>query len=322
MEERVPATRYRWLALVCAVLTLPAYLFGPAQADPAPTLASVRTAFDKVEAANEALNVLNVRIAETDAEIADMSGDFADIEKTYEARRDEIAAVIVQEHLDAPLGPTVNLLGSRDPQKFLDGLSAIQAFNTARAEELAQFSELSATYQARRERLGARRSQLTADKKQAAEKRKWISKAYEKAEADFNRLSSADRNAFDSAGVSRSEARMPSNIVFNSAVAEQVVAFAYAQLGKPYAWGGTGPNSYDCSGLAYAAYASAGVSIPRTPPYGNTIPMSQIQPGDLLWTSWHVGIYIGGGRTIEATNPRTDVTYGSASSFYMASRFG
>lgn len=318
----MPATRYRRLAFVCAVLSIPVYLFVPAQADPAPTLASVRAAFDKVEAANEALNVLNVRIDQTDAEIADMSADFAGIEKTYQARRDELATVIVQEHLDAPLGPTVNLLGSRDPQKFLDGLNAIQAFNTARAEELAHFAELSETYQDRRERLDARRAELTAAKKQAAKKRAWINEAYEKAEADFNRLSAADRNSFDSAGVSRSEARMPSNIVFNSAVAEQVVAFAYAQLGKPYAWGGTGPDSYDCSGLAYAAYASAGVSIPRTPPYGNTIPMSQIQPGDLLWTSWHVGIYIGGGRTIEATNPRTDVTYGSASSFYMASRFG
>lgn len=324
MEERVTATRYRWMAVVSAALTVPAYLFGPAQAAPKhkPTLGDVRAAFDRVEAANEQLNALNVQIQQTDAEISDLSADYGAIEKTYAQRRDELAAVIVQEHLDAPLGPTVNLLGSRDPQKFLDALSAVQAFNTVRAEELDQFAQLAKTYEARRQRLDDRRARLKSDQHQAAKQRKWINDKYKEANAAFHELSTADQRAFDAPAVSRSAVRMPTNIEFNSAVAQQVVAFVYAQLGKAYVWGGTGPNGYDCSGLAQAAYRSAGVSIPRTPPYGNQIPMSQIQPGDILWTSWHVGIYIGGGRTIEATNPRTDVTFGSASSFYAASRFG
>jgi len=45
--------------------------------------------------------------------------------------------------------------------------------------------------------------------------------------------------------------------------AEKAVAFAYAQLGKPYQWGATGPGSYDCSGLVQAAWASAGMAVPR-----------------------------------------------------------
>lgn len=47
-------------------------------------------------------------------------------------------------------------------------------------------------------------------------------------------------------------------------VPAQVVAYAKARLGDPYVWGGTGPSGYDCSGLAMEAYASAGISIPRT----------------------------------------------------------
>jgi cell wall-associated NlpC family hydrolase len=69
--------------------------------------------------------------------------------------------------------------------------------------------------------------------------------------------------------------------------AAKAIAYARAQLGKPYIWGGTGPNGYDCSGLVYEAYASAGVSIPRTSqtqwaalPH---IPASQVQPGDLVF---------------------------------------
>ena len=67
----------------------------------------------------------------------------------------------------------------------------------------------------------------------------------------------------------------------------KAVAFAYAQLGKPYQWGATGPGSFDCSGLAQAAWAAAGVSIPRTTyaqwaalPHIST---SALEPGDLLY---------------------------------------
>lgn len=65
------------------------------------------------------------------------------------------------------------------------------------------------------------------------------------------------------------------------------IAYARAQLGKPYVWGGTGPGGYDCSGLAMEAWAAAGVTIPRTSeaqwaslPH---IPASQVRPGDLIF---------------------------------------
>ena len=48
-----------------------------------------------------------------------------------------------------------------------------------------------------------------------------------------------------------------------SSQADKAVAFAYAQLGKPYVWGATGPGSYDCSGLMYAAWQAAGITLPR-----------------------------------------------------------
>ena len=93
-----------------------------------------------------------------------------------------------------------------------------------------------------------------------------------------------------------------------STQAGKAVAFAYAQLGCPYVYGGTGPcqRGYDCSGLAQAAWAAAGVQIPRDS-YGQWaalphVPLSSIEPGDLLIYNGegHVAIYVGGGYIIDA----------------------
>jgi cell wall-associated NlpC family hydrolase len=98
-----------------------------------------------------------------------------------------------------------------------------------------------------------------------------------------------------------------------STQADQAVAFAYAQLGKPYVWGATGPDSFDCSGLAQAAWAAAGVAIPRdTYEQWAALPhiaSSAIQPGDLLYYDGvgHVAIYVGDGYIIDAPQTGMDV---------------
>jgi cell wall-associated NlpC family hydrolase len=98
-----------------------------------------------------------------------------------------------------------------------------------------------------------------------------------------------------------------------STQADQAVAFAYAQLGKPYQWGATGPDSFDCSGLAQAAWAAAGVSIPRdTYEQWAALPhiaSSDIQPGDLLYYDGvgHVAMYVGDGYIIDAPQTGLDV---------------
>jgi peptidoglycan DL-endopeptidase CwlO len=97
--------------------------------------------------------------------------------------------------------------------------------------------------------------------------------------------------------------------------ADQAVAFAYNQLGCPYVYGGTGPchMGFDCSGLAQAAWGSAGVQIPRDSyeqwaalPH---VPVTSIEPGDLLIYNGegHVAIYVGGGYIIDAPQTGLDV---------------
>jgi hypothetical protein len=100
---------------------------------------------------------------------------------------------------------------------------------------------------------------------------------------------------------------------FEALHAGKVIAYAEAQLGKPYQWGATGPDAFDCSGLAMMVYRAAGITIPRTSQqqwnYGSRIAASQAQPGDLVFFAGsdgtmtapgHVGIVTGPGTMIDA----------------------
>ena len=95
--------------------------------------------------------------------------------------------------------------------------------------------------------------------------------------------------------------------------AGKIIAYAEAQLGKPYLWGATGPDAFDCSGLTMMAYRAAGITIPRTSQqqwaYGPRIPASRARPGDLVFFAGsdgtmtapgHVGIVTGHDTMIDA----------------------
>lgn len=106
-----------------------------------------------------------------------------------------------------------------------------------------------------------------------------------------------------------------------SGAAGKAVAFATAQIGKPYVWGAVGPSSYDCSGLTSTAWAAAGHPIPRTSQaqwQGLTrVSLSSARPGDLIIyfnDATHVGMYIGGGQIIHAPRPGRTVTTAPAAS--------
>ncbi|MEV5738043.1 NlpC/P60 family protein [Streptomyces sp. NPDC052292] len=92
--------------------------------------------------------------------------------------------------------------------------------------------------------------------------------------------------------------------------AEKAIAFARAQIGKPYVAGASGPGSYDCSGLTQAAWRAAGVALPRAArdqaAMGTTVPLAEARPGDLVFfgdDSSHAGLLTGDGTMIHAPRP-------------------
>jgi cell wall-associated NlpC family hydrolase len=90
-----------------------------------------------------------------------------------------------------------------------------------------------------------------------------------------------------------------------SASTSGIAGLAYTGIGRPYVWGGTTPNGWDCSGFTQWVYAQAGISIPRVNAWTAMKPTSTPQPGDLVMQNGgaHVGIYVGNGMMISALNP-------------------
>jgi cell wall-associated NlpC family hydrolase len=104
----------------------------------------------------------------------------------------------------------------------------------------------------------------------------------------------------------------------NPTAADRAVAFALAQVGKPYVLGGNGPAVFDCSGLVQQAYLSAGVRLPRLASQqrfaGTPVDIAKLLPGDLLYyqdgsspRNGHISMYAGNGLAVEAANPRRGV---------------
>ncbi|MGW4807277.1 transglycosylase family protein [Kitasatospora sp. NPDC004272] len=97
------------------------------------------------------------------------------------------------------------------------------------------------------------------------------------------------------------------------------IDFALSKVGQAYVYGGTGNGGWDCSGLTQAAFRQAGISLPRVAAdqadYSTRVSLDSLQPGDLLFWSnngansgvYHVALYIGDGKYVEAANPRSGV---------------
>ncbi|MFF4091446.1 NlpC/P60 family protein [Streptomyces nigra] len=162
-------------------------------------------------------------------------------------------------------------------------------------------------------------SELTAQEKArlaAIEKRKQ-EEAARKAEELAQQQAEAERKREEAARQQEQESQEQGTTAPDASYAtkaQKALSFARTQIGKPYVWGATGPDSYDCSGLTQAAWKAAGVDIPRVTydqvNAGTTVPVSSAQPGDLVFfydDITHVGLYIGNGMMIHAPKPGTYV---------------
>ncbi|WP_031128966.1 C40 family peptidase [Streptomyces aureocirculatus] len=157
-----------------------------------------------------------------------------------------------------------------------------------------------------------------AKKKAAAEAEAKRKAAEKRAARDAERTQLSTQSAPSGSGSSTSTSTSVSQDAPapSSGSVAGVISFLKAQVGDAYVMGGTGPNSWDCSGLVQAAFKQAGVDLPRTSQAqstaGTPVSMSNLQVGDIVYwggagSAYHVGVYIGGGQYLDAANPSKGV---------------
>lgn len=196
-------------------------------------------------------------------------------------------------------GPTVALFGSDSPHQFVDKLLVLNQLAVKQKRAVAELRRARTELNATRERLDA----LTAQQ-HAHQTRLSVQKAM--VEGEIATLKRMRRAAYGGGSRYGDAADYPTP-PYVPGPAGQVVAFAFAQLGKPYRWGAEGPHAYDCSGLALAAWRNAGVHLPHNAARQyrtiGHLSRADLRPGDLVFfygPITHVGIYIGDSRMIHA----------------------
>jgi cell wall-associated NlpC family hydrolase len=237
---------------------------------------------------------------------AQASGAEADVRKLQAVLGARASAAYVQGAGSA----VAAVLGSDDPAA---AIARVQVLELLAANDGDLMDQLGVAGKALGER---RRDLVAAEKAQAAEvdrlaaKKAEVERAADKTRALLARMRAVDRASVPSRP-STPVAPPPSGGGGGGGggSAGAVVAYARAQVGKPYCYGGSGPGCFDCSGLTMMAWRQAGVSLPHSSSaqynVGRRISASELRPGDLVFyysPISHVSVYIGNGQRISATH--------------------
>ncbi len=236
-------------------------------------------------------------------------------------------------------GLYASVLSGKNPGQFQSGLHSVQVVSDADTDALATVGaaqQAAAAANAQVESLRTKQDELTAQAANAsadaqnalAEEQSALQGAKAQVvtlEQQFQAQVAAEAAARDAATLAAARAAAAAVGLVDtggvSRIALLAIEAAQSQIGKPYMYGGAGPDSWDCSGLTQWAFAQAGVLIPRTAAdqyaaIPNKIALGEIEPGDLLFwatditdptTIHHVAIYVGNGLMLAAPHTGTNV---------------
>jgi peptidoglycan DL-endopeptidase CwlO len=286
-----------------------------ASASPQPTVAQVQARVNQLtsqyDQVSEQLDQASEQLSAAQTRLGQVRVAFNHAHAQYETELTHVAAAAAATFEDAGAMSIAGVLTSGNAGMVLQEGSLLEALSGNRTAETALLradaSQLAGVEQEMQRTEGV----VTDLKVELTDHKNSLGKLIATEQATLDSLTVPERKTVQSNSLGGNGSTTPTYSGPTSTQAEKAVAFAYAQLGCPYVYGGTGPChlGFDCSGLAQAAWASAGVAIPRTSyedwaglPH---IPMSSVEPGDLLLFSGegHVGIYVGNGYLIDAPVP-------------------
>lgn len=330
------ATGRTAVGLTSAALATVTLLANNATAAPErPSLGEVQKKVDKLyreaAAATQKYNAAEERTRDQRAHVDKLLDEVAArTDKVNEARR-ALGKYAAAQYRSGGMASTATLMLAQNPQGYFDQTHLMDRMTARQQHAVKEYRKQQEAASAKRTEASASLSRLTASQERLreskrevqgklSEARKTLAKltAEEKArlkEIERRKRAAAARKA---AELARQQEQQQDSSGSTSgsyaAKAAKAVAFAKAQIGKPYVWGATGPSSYDCSGLTQDAWQAAGISLPRTTwdqvKVGTRVATSDLEPGDLVFfydDISHVGLYIGDGKMVHAPKPGENI---------------
>ena len=312
------------LTLATATVGSIALIPGLAHADPQQNVNDVKAKVDQLrEEAEKATEAYD----EASAQVADLQHKVDQIQARITAEQAELGnaqaslgSLASAQYKSGGIDATLQLMISNSPDTFLQQATALNQISAHTTDAVRSSQEIERELKQDKAGAADQLAQL-AKTRDAMAKAKAEADAKQKAAQDLlNSLSATQRQQYNQAVAKETSvdptaaANLPD--ISADSRAGIAVAFARAQIGKPYISGAAGPNAYDCSGLTMAAWAKAGVKMShgsRDQYYEfPKVSLKDIQPGDLVvyYSSMHhVGIYVGGGLIVHAPHSGTTVQY-------------
>ncbi|MFE6041658.1 NlpC/P60 family protein [Streptomyces sp. NPDC056452] len=336
------------ITLVCAlaVLAAPVQAMAAPVPEPSPTapatvpatgkktLEEVReeidTLYRKAGAATDAYNLAEEQAKKQSSEIVQLAKAIADGQARIAELKNTAGAQAREQYRNGGLPPGAQLVLTNDPRLFLDGVNQVRQGQQATKSVLAQLKRTQEDLETYTQDASINWTKLESNRVKQAKAKKSIDAqiaAAKKLESQLEKKEQARLLELEQQAASTAQAAWLSSGALKdinreaSASGRQAIAFATAQIGKPYVWGAEGPGSYDCSGLTSQAWAAAKRPIPRTSQEQwrllPRIAIRDMRPGDLIIyhsDASHVGMYVGDGAIVHAPRPGRNVTLTGAGS--------
>jgi len=308
--------------------------------DPATdTIASVSQRLDNLSKQSESLaekyNGAQITLTARQKAAGKAQSAFRSAAATYQTARAQLTNTLKSQYEGAQFSTAGALLTSTNEANYLDKVEALNLLNahrsavvaeliTARANaDKAQEAAADALHKAKsvRDLVSKQRADVEAQTKKYTDLLATLNAQQQEQYRDRNAPTAAQlatTQTTQALPAAPAQPAAPPAVGGGSAKAQIAVAYARAQLGKPYVFAAAGPDAFDCSGLTMMAWAAAGVSLPHYAPtqmqYGSTVPIdvSAMLPGDLIFLYpdiGHVEIYAGNGMAISAPQPGDVVKY-------------
>lgn len=326
-KKYVPVSRTAMTVTLATAAAGSVALLPTAEADPNANINDVKAQVDKLhqeaEQASEAYNEANTSLSDLQHKVDQLQARITAEQSSLNSARSALGGLAAAQYESAGVDSTLQLMLTQSPDQYLQQATAMAQVTDGKKATMASAAEIQRQLNQDKASASDQLAMLAKTRTVMAQQKSDIDTKEQQAQNLLDQLTASQRQQYNRmvATSNSSSSGVSQSVINNLPVpsdprAAIAVAFAKAQVGKPYIWAAAGPNAYDCSGLTMAAWGKAGVGMA----HGSRdqyaafpkVSESQLEPGDLVLfysDMHHIGIYVGNDMVVHAGSPSSGVQY-------------